>query len=681
MIKNLITIISFLGYFSLQMPLNASAADRSEIPPYISPTSKAQVEVRGIGMDEVRWTKGFWKDRFDLGINDVVPAEWDYFMNFTEDNFKIAAGLMKSEIGFKGTNWQDGDYYKWLEAQVAAYAINRDAKLLEDIQRRAKLIAAAQAKDGYITMHTQIGHGLMGPKSNKLREFHHPERFKTLRYHETYNMGHLMTLAVTHFRVTGDSTLLKTAMKTADFLDDYFPKADKKTSEMDFNSTQIMGLVELYRCTGNKRYLNLANRFVTAKGTGNDAMNQNARPLRKRKEAVGHAVLATVLYNGATDLAAEIHDEALISSMKNIWDDIYTRKASVTGGLGNVHNAPSPSNRSSTVQEAFSTPYRLKNSTAYNETCATFYGAFFSWRMFLLTGDVKYVNQMETSVYNNLSSMSLVGKSYFYTNPLRWYGKEHPLRSLDHHHRWTNEETCVCCPTSLVRFLCETNDYAYAKDDNTLYAILYGGNIISTNINGKRVTFDEETNYPLDGKITLRFSGELKNYFTLKLRIPEWASQSYYLLNGERHNVEAGTFASINRYWKQSDVVELHLNMQPRLIRANPKVESLRNQAAVAYGPLIYCAEIIENKDQKANLNQYLIPFNPKWNVTYRPDFLGGVNEITIENAFMHKTLDDTSLYGNIDDNLTSCKLKLIPYYAWSNRGDSEMSVFLPIKW
>lgn len=659
-----------------------AVAAQAQIRPYIDPTCDKHVKVRGLGMDEVKWTEGFWKDRFDLGLNEVVPAEWDYFMDFSEDNFKIAAGTMRSKVGFQGTNWQDGDYYKWLEAQIAAYAINKDPKLLADIQRRAKIIADAQAEDGYITTHTQIGHGLMGPNTANLRKFKHPKRFKTLRYHETYNMGHLMTLAATHFRVTGDRTLLNTAINAANFLNKRFPKANKATSTMDFNPTQIMGLVELYRCTGDKTFLTLADRFVTARGNGRDAMNQDATPFRKEKHAVGHAVLSTVLYNGAADIYAETGEAALLNSLETIWEDIYTRKASVTGGLGNVHNGVSPSNRFMTVQEAFSEAYSLKNSTAYNETCATFYGAYFSWRMFMLTGDVKYVDQMENAFYNNLSSMALDGKSYFYTNVLRWYGKDHPLLSLDHQHRWTNEETCVCCPTSIARFLTETNDYAYGKSKDALYVTLYGSNMMSTELNGKRVTFNQTTNYPIDGKVTFVFSGELHNNFALKLRIPAWAESSYYTVNGEKHNVQAGSFASIKKVWKQGDTVELFIDMKPRMIQANPKVEELRNQVAVAYGPLIYCAESNENVQPENSVPQLLIPTNPKMTVEYKKDMLGGINEITVENAYLRANLTPKNqLYSELSPSLKKTKLSLIPYYTWANRGISEMSVFLPIKW
>ncbi len=659
-----------------------TATTHAQVKPYIDPTPEAHVALRGLGMEDVKWTDGFWKERFDLDIHHVIPAEWDYFMDFSEDNFKIAAGTKKSKIGFKGTNWQDGDYYKWLEAQISAYAINKNPQLLKEIQRRAHIIAEAQADDGYITTHTQIGHGLMGPNTAHLRPFKHPKRFKTLRFHETYNMGHLMTLAATHFRVTKDSTLLKVAIRTADFLDAHFPKANQETSNMDFNPTQIMGLVELYRCTNDKRYLKLADRFVTARGYGKDAMNQNATHFRKETHAVGHAVLSTVLYNGAADLYTETGDPALLKSLEAIWEDMYTRKASVTGGLGNVHNGVSPTNRFATVQEAFGEPYSLANSTAYNETCATFYGAYFSWRMFLITGNIKYADQMETSFYNNLSSMALDGKSYFYTNVLRWYGKDHPLLSLDHHHRWTDEETCVCCPTSIARFLTQTNDYAYAKSNDALYVTLYGSNIMSTEVNGKRVTFDQITNYPIDGKVTFIFSGQLHNDFSLKLRIPAWAKASYYTINGERHNVEAGTFAEIRRIWKQSDKVELYLDMEPRLIQANPLVEELRNQVAVAYGPLIYCAESTKEVQPENVVPRLLMPSHPEMKVEYKQEVLGGINEITVKNAWLRTSMTPKeNLYSELNPTVKPTTLTLIPYYAWCNRGESEMSVFLPIKW
>ena len=663
---------------SLYMLGSIEAQDKA----YIAATPQAHVKVHGLNIGDVQWTRGFWKSRFDLCKNNVIPAEWDYFMNFSENNFRILAGEVKPGVGFQGTNWQDGDYYKWLEAQVEIYSVTKDPQLLKQITRRAKLIAAAQADDGYITTHCQIGYGIDSPNFKEPKAFKDHVRFMNPGFHETYNMGHLMTLAATHYRVTGSHLLLDVAIKAADCLGKHYTKITKESALMDFNPMEIMGLMELYRCTGEKRFMDYANHFVTQKGHGGLTQSQNDTPLREETKAVGHAVTGTALYNGAADLYAETGDPQLLTALKSIWNDIYRRKASITGGLGNTHGAMSPHHRNQVVHEAFTDPFLLHNATAYNETCASFYGAFFSWRMFMITGESKYLDAMERTFYNNLSSMQLDGKSYFYTNPLRWHGKDQVLKSLDHHHRWTTEESCVCCPTTLARFLAETKEFAYAQGDHSLYVVLYGSNLATTTIDGHRVAIDQKTNYPWDGHIELTYTGDQNVNFALKLRIPAWANHASYTLNGKSYNVDAGTFASISKVWKQGEKVTLELNMEPRLMQANPMVEEATNEAAVMYGPLVYCVETKDYVTPGIEIEDLMLPSNPQFSVKYKRQLLGGINTIRVSNAYRRmESFDENKLYAPIDNRIRPTFFTMIPYYAWANRGDYKMSVFFPIKW
>ncbi len=639
-------------------------------------------------MGSVEWSGGFWKERFDLVESALIPAQYDYFMKFSENNFRILNGEEVDQDGFQGTYWQDGDYFKWLEAHISVYSATKDPAMLAKIEELANIVANSVAEDGYSSTHTQIGHGVTGSERAWDRPFKNTKRFASRSRHETYNMGHFLTLASTHYRVTGSRTLLDKAIMMGDYLDEYFAVMTPELSAIDFNPTQIMGVMELYRSTGEKRYLELANRFITGRGNRRGAtQNQDDTKLRDEHRAVGHAVLGPVLYIGAADYAAESGDTELIAALERIWEDIYTRKASFTGGLGNVHRGGSqtPSNATECVHEAFGKPYHLQSATAYNETCATFYGAYFNWRMFMLSGDSKYLDHMESAFYNNLSSMALDGKSYYYTNVLRWYGKEHNCLSLDFHQRWTDECTCVCCPTSVARFLAQTKEYAYAQDANSLYVILYGSNDVKAKIAGKSVAFAQKSEYPWNDTIQMEYEGDKNAQFALKLRIPKWANEATLSVNGKEYDVKSGNFAVVDRKWSKGDKVQLTLPMRPILNEANPMVEEVRNQVAISYGPLAYCVEAVD-LPRNVKIEQLILPIDSEFNVKFEDKLLGGVKTITTKGlkrkSTYENTLDrSTPLYRPISEGYDAVTIKFIPYYAWSNRGEHEMSVFLPLKW
>jgi hypothetical protein len=658
--------------FSLTFICLLSLSVNAQEEAYIN-TSKSQFsKIKSLDMGSVKWTDGFWKERFDLCQANVIPAQWDYFMEFSQHNFEIAAYKLNDPEGFRGTNWQDGDYYKWLEAQVGTYAITKDTAISNKIERAAQLIAKAQASDGYITMNTQAA------KDGK--HYKNSQRFASARLHETYNMGHLMTLACTYYRVTGSRTLLDVAIKAADFLDQRFAVITPELTIVDFNPTHITGLTELYRTTGNKKYLDLAQRFVDAKGNGGTLINQNKTPLRDEREAVGHAVLANYLYCGAADIYAETGEQALLVSLDSIWEDTYMRKSSITGGLGNQHYGITSANPKDMTHESFGYPYKLDNAIGYNETCANFGGAYFSYRMFLLTGEPKYLDKMEKTFYNNLSSMSLDGKSYFYTNPMRWHGKDHTLLSQDYHGRWTTQFPCVCCPTSVARFLTETNNYAYGIDGNSLYVVLYGSNEVTTKIGKSTVKFTQKSNYPWQGDITMIYDGDEKAEFSLKMRIPSWAEGAIVKVNGQEQAAQASTFIEMNRKWNKGDKVELNLPLKPMVIEVNPRVEETRNQMAVTYGPLVYCVEAID-LPAGVKMDNIILPINSKLTAEYKKGLLGGVVTISGEAMQRTNTFDNKVLYAPVNTQLKPFKLQLIPYYSWANRGEFEMSVFLPVKW
>lgn len=300
--------------------------------------------------------------------------------------------------------------------------------------------------------------------------------------------------------------------------------------------------------------------------------------------------------------------------------------------------------------------------------------------MFLLTGEIKYLDVMEKAFYNNLSSMAIDGKSYFYTNVLRWHAKKHYMLSLDYHQRWTTECSCVCCPTSLVRFLAETKEYAYAKDENSLYVTLYGDNEINTDIKGKTVVFSQKTDYPWSGNIVMTYYGDKDIDFTLNVRIPGWSDSPVVKVNGNTVVAQPGTFASVKRIWEKGDCVEIDLGMKPILNEANPMVEEVRNQVAVSYGPLVYCAEAID-LPSGVKMDDIIMPSDAKFSERFENNELGGVKTLITDAYVRTNSYDNGDLYSPLRRGYREFTLKLIPYYVWANRGECEMTVFFPLKW
>ncbi len=637
------------------------------------------VKVKTLGMDQVKWTDGFWADKFDLAQKVTIPTLWDRMLHRSFDNFKIAAGVMPGE--YKGTQWQDGDFYKWVEALVATYAVTKDKELLKRIDQIADTIAMAQAPDGYLDTKIQIGKGLITTTSfTNGRKYNRSERWYEYQDHEVYNFGHLFNLACLHYRVTGSDKLLKVAEKAANYLYEYFKEPSAELSSLDFDPPHIPALVELYRSTGNKRYLELADIFVTMKGLGGQTNYQNHIPLRKTSLAEGHAVCATYLYMGALDIYSETGDTTIWNAINRIWDDSFKRKTAITGGQGNIHEGLMYNNPKGSVHEAYGRPYQIHNSTAYNETCANYGGAFWNYRMFSLTGEPKYLDLMEEVFYNNFSSLGLEGDNYYYTNPLRWYGDKHELRSRDMYERFKLRGG-ICCPASIVRFMCESNNYAYGKDENALWVQLYGSNKVSTKIGKYNVAFDQQTNYPWDGQVKMTYQGDKNADFTLKLRVPAWAKGTTLKVNGAEVPAEAGKFADVNRKWKKGDVVELSMTMKPRLVEANEKVEEARNQATVKYGALTYCVESAD-LPQGVSVLDVWIPASGDFKPVFEENLLGGVVSINGKAYLRQNKLTGDNLYGDMPTtNFKEFDLKLVPYFVWSNRGIGEMSIFLPVKW
>lgn len=656
----------------------AYAADRGVLHTAESP----HVKFKSINIGDAQWTKGFWADKFKLAEKTMIPHMGTILkgdIGHGYNNFKIAAGLKKGQ--HKGFPWHDGDTYKWMESTMYLYAINRDEKILAELDEMIQIIGMAQREDGYLSTFNII----KGIKP-----------FTNRKYHELYNSGHLLTSGVMHRRITGKTNFFDIAVKHADYLYKLFQPRPKHLARFGFNQSQIMGLVELYRETKDKRYLELAEIFINMRGAPDVAvepdptvrffmvgdMVQERTPFREETDAVGHAVLAMYFYAGAADVYGETGEQALLDALQRVWSSSNERKMYLTGAVGQVHHGAS--GRQDMVHEAFLDDYMMPNATAYNETCANIANAMFNWRMLSILGEAKFADSMETVIYNSgLSGISADGKQYYYTNPLRkaegiW---DYSKTTTEHDHRQDYLE-CFCCPPNLVRTIAKLSGWAYSLSENGIAVNLYGGNQLDTELlDGSRLRLTQETQYPWDGRMTFTIQEAKSKPFDVLLRIPGWANGAKIRVNGKALDVAAtsGSFAKINRQWVSGDVITLDLPMSVALVEGHPRIEEVRNQVAVRRGPIVYAVESPDLPKGTSILDVY-ISGKTKFDVKYQSDFLGGLTTLKA-NILIREDEGDGMYRQVVKPKFKSHKATFIPYYAWSNRGTAEMTVFMPVLW
>ncbi|MCM1077676.1 MAG: glycoside hydrolase family 127 protein [Bacteroides sp.] len=650
----------------------------------------------------VKWTGGFWGDRFNVYSGTSLQSMWDTWNNPDIShgfrNFEIAAGSQQGEHW--GPPFHDGDMYKWLEAVAAVYAVNKDPELDALMDKFIDQVVKAQREDGYI--HTPV----IIDERNRGVDTHayHKEQtvigtkvggedekgaFANRLNFETYNLGHLMTAGIVHKRATGKTTLFDAAVKATDFLCNFYETASAELARNAICPSHYMGVVEMYRETGNPRYLDLANNLINIRGlveNGTDD-NQDRIPFRDQYNAMGHAVRANYLYAGVADLYAETGEEQLMKNLTSIWDDIVNRKMYITGACGALYDGTSPDGTCyepdsiQKVHQSYGRPFQLPNSTAHNETCANIGNMLFNWRMLEATGDAKYADIVETALYNSvLSGVSLDGKRYFYTNPLRMSD------DLPYTLRWpkTREEyiSCFCCPPNTLRTICEAQNYAYTVNDSTLWCNLYGDSELATEFGKKRpLVVTQRTGYPFDGKVVLTFVDvPKKEKIALKLRVPSWCDNATLAVNGvpEDIKVTPNSYVTVDRVWKPGDEVTFDMEMKTKLIESNPLVEETRNHTAIKRGPIVYCLEGIDIADGKA-LDDVLIPADAKF--TAKDITIDGAKMTALETEARLVDGGDWTgkLYREVGSADKTVKVTLIPYFAWGNRDKAEMSVWLPL--
>lgn len=652
----------------------------------IANSESPNVKLKSINFGDCQWTTGFWAEKTKKAIDVMVPYMGDVLcgdVGHALNNFKIAAGMKEGE--HKGMYWHDGDFYKFIEAKTYAYGLTKDDALLKELDEYIDIIAKAQEPDGYLQTQIQLN-----PEA---------DRYENRKYHEMYNTGHFFISACVHYRITGQRNFLDLALKHAELLYTIFFPDTKHYSRFGFNQTQIMGLVELYRTVGEKKYLLLAQKFIDRRGQSeivHDSttvgypigdMVQERTALREATEPVGHAVLALYYYAGAADVYAETGEKALITALDRLWESVTQKKMYATGAVGQTHYGAS-ANRDM-IEEGFIDDYMMPNLTAYNETCANLCNAMFSYRMLGIHGEAKYADIIELVMHNSgLSGISIEGKDYFYANPLRML---HNTRDYDSHDDVTetpNREpylACFCCPPNLVRTISNLSGWAYSLADNGVYVNLYGSNNLDTQmLDGASLKLTQDTEYPWQGLVKLTVEACKTEAFDIALRIPGWATGAEITINGEKLDVATvpATYAILNRQWQAGDVIIIDIPMEATFIEGNRRIEEVRNQVAVKRGPVVYCVETPDLPAGSSVLDVY-IQGDSALEVSYQENFLGGT--ATIQADTFLRTIDGETaheMYSAVKKpDWQAHKTNFVPYYAWSNRGLAEMTVFVPVVW
>jgi DUF1680 family protein len=627
----------------------------------VDTTQSPYARHRTLALSDVSLDGGFWSNwqrtNHQMSLRHGFE-QLERFGNF--HNLKLAAGAVEGE--YRKPVFMDSDIYKWLEAIGYELAWNPDPELEEMANYAIELIEAAQGEDGYLNSYWDV------VESDR--------RWADLDHgHELYCAGHLFQAAVAYHRATGDRRLLDVSCRFADYIDSVFG-ADKRRGTPGHPEIE-MALVELFRETGERRYLDLALFFVDQRGRGllknsrfgGGAYYQDHVPVRESSTVEGHAVRQLYLTTGVADLYLETGERALLDALMRQWHDMTSRKLFITGGLGSQH-----------AGEAFGEPYELPNERCYCETCAQIASIMWNWRMLLITGERRFADLLERTLYNGfLSGVSLDGRCYFYVNPLLSRGAD-PLLGRKHVVRpeWHG---CACCPPNVMRTLSSLQHYLATTDESGIQIHQYAPSTLRAAAGDGEALLHIETDYPWQGTVKLTVK-ESSGDWTLKLRIPNWSAQASWEVNGQAEAIDVQDgYAVLRRSWAAGDTVELALTMQPTLIEAHPRVDPTRSSVAIERGPLVYCVEGVDQAPGIDVLDSQIdvsAPLNGEW----RSDLLGGV--VTIEAAgFSVEPVDwADSLYRPVGSSNTpvrrSIRLKAIPYYAWANRGANAMRVWIP---
>lgn len=626
---------------------------------------------RPVPFTQVRIHGGLLGARLETNRRVTVP----YCLDKCEEtgrirNFAVAGGL--EEGGFEGIYFNDSDVFKVIEGACYTLATRPDPDLRARIDDLVAKIAAAQEEDGYLYTIRTIDPELAARRVGA-------ERFSKLDHsHELYNVGHLYEAAVAHYRATGSRTLLDVALRNADLIARVFGP-DRRRDPPGHQEIEI-GLVKLYRVTGNPRYLNLARFFLEARGDPEGhrlygSYSQDHLPVVAQTEAVGHAVRAGYMYAAMADIAALTGDIRYRHALDRLWSDIVGRKTYLTGGVGSRRSG-----------EAFGAPFELPNETAYNETCAAIAQALFEHRMFLLHGEARYLDMLERIVFNAiLAGVSLDGDRFFYPNPLACDGVTRFNQGELGRSPWFS---CSCCPVNVVRFLPSLPGCFYAVRGDVVLVGLYASGEAVLRAGGRVVRLRQRTEYPWQGRIRIEVSPQTPCELELRLRVPGWARGEpmpgglyRYLdagaeaaeaprlaVNGEPVALELRSgFARIRRTWSEGDRLTLELPMRVRRVVARNEVAADRGRVALERGGIVYCVEAV---DHGGRVRDLVLPDAAELRAEHRPDLLGGITVLRGEGLRVARRREGAT-------RTEKTALLAVPYHVWAHRKVGEMAVWL----
>ena len=622
---------------------------------HVSSTVSSHARWHTLPLGSISLTEGFWSDK--QAVNRQVSLRHGYEQleragNF--NNLRLAAGSGEGE--YQRPVFMDSDVYKWLEALAYDLANVRDPEVERMADETIDLLVAAQQADGYLNSYYQV----VRP-DRRWTDLDHD--------HELYCAGHLFEAAVAMHRATGDERLLGVARRFADHIDSIFGpgKRDGAPGHPEIE----LALVELYRETGERRYLDLASFFVDQRGSGRmrgygrlgPEYHQDRVPVRQATVVEGHAVRQLYLTAGVTDVYLETGEQALFDALMRLWYDMTTGKMHLTGGFG-----------ARFAGESFGEAYELPSDRCYCETCAAIASMMWNWRMLLATGEPRYADVLERSLYNGfLSGVSLDGRRHFYVNPLQSRGGiERP--------EWYG---CACCPPNVMRQIAAAGHHMATVDETGVQIHRYASARIEAELKtGRQVALRVETDYPWDGRVKVTVEETDGATWQLALRVPGWCEGASLQVNGQavERPAPGGTYAAVERDWQVGDVVELDLPMVPRLTAPNPRIDAIRGSLAIERGPLVYC---LEQVDQDSNLNLLDVRIAPEASLqaTRREDLLGGVVAIEAQGAVVDIGAWQDELYrpASMEDlPQREVTLTAVPYYAWANRGSGPMRVWIP---
>lgn len=618
-------------------------------------------KLKTVPVSAVMIRDGFWQKRRTTNVESSIPSMHDELIEHGRmDNFLRLEG--KANAQQKGPVYSDSDIYKWLESVGFALQSGDRPQLRSTSEAMIREVVAAQEPSGYLNTYYQ------GDRRSQRMQ---PEIQTT--GHELYCIGHLLQGAIAWYRATGDATLLNAGIRFVDdfLLPNYGPGPNQKPIVAGHPEIE-MSLIELYRTTGNRRYLQLAGYILR----GDDRISLTPRqitymycgiPFTSRTKLEGHAVRCMYACCGATDYYLETGDAQYWKTLNALWDDLAQHQLYITGGVG-----------ARAAGEAFGNAYELPNAEAYGESCAAIGNMMWNWRMLAATGDAKFAGVMERALYNGINSgMSLDGRTYCYRNPLAF----DPSSGEHIRNPWYDT---TCCPPNLERTLASLPGYFYSTSDDGLYVHLYDNSEMNWHLhdgNGLRVV--QKTQYPWEGNVQMEVTPERPAEFAVYLRMPAWSAHSTVRVNGEPiGGAEPGRYLEVRRRWTSGDRVEIAFDMTPHVLRANPAVTENTGRVAFQRGPVVFCMEGLDQatRPQQRNLAGFSVRSAGATSAAYDASLLDGV--MVLEHQGSHEeTPPATALYFAADTPPAEAQptmLKMIPYYAWANRQPSEMQVWIP---